>query len=77
MASIHFRRQHKRKVYWTYTEKFLRVRLLLAMVFVLHRVLTVAGKIDTPTKVSSCIESGIVFNFRELAGTPGSGHTVK
>ena len=31
MASIHFRRQHKRKVYWTYTEIFLRVRLLLAM----------------------------------------------
>ena len=33
MASIHFRQQHKRKIYWTYTENFLRVRLLLAMVY--------------------------------------------
>ena len=31
MASIHFRQQHKRKIYWKYTENFLRVRLLLAM----------------------------------------------
>ena len=31
MASIHFRQQHKRKIYWKYTENFLCVRLLLAM----------------------------------------------
>ena len=32
MASIHVRQQHKRKIYWTYTENFLSVHLLLAMI---------------------------------------------
>ena len=27
MASIHFRQQRKRKIYWTYTENFLRTPL--------------------------------------------------
>ena len=31
MASVHLRQQRKREIYWTYTENFLRVRLLLTM----------------------------------------------
>ena len=35
MASIHFQRQHKRNVYWTYMENFLRVQQCTAFSCVL------------------------------------------